>query len=84
MHKGEKFKYLAEKYYGGDGPIKYIFDNEEDRDEFVSRNNYCNAAGKVWESNIYDEGGNHWGIFIKKVNGKFIDLELGIEHEMDF
>ena len=74
-----KFYYRAEKYYGGDGPITYLFSNKKDRDDYVAREDYCNKAGKIREDHIYDDAGNHFGIFVINRNGKLYEEITGEE-----
>lgn len=71
--------YLAKVYNGGDGPITLIFDKEEDRSEYLNSHDYCNEDGVATNEDIFDDGGNHWGIFVVKKDGKFIDAETGVE-----
>lgn len=77
---GLGYYWRAQQYCGGDGPIVLMFKEKEWRDEFVKQNDYCNKLGKIREDHIYDEGGNHFGIFVKMTKeGKFVDVETGIE-----
>ncbi len=77
--KGQLYKWLAKKWYGGDEPVTLIFDTRKERDAYCSENDYCNKDGKIREDHIYDAAGNHFGIFVAMRNGKFFDTETGIE-----
>lgn len=72
--------YVARCYYGGDSALSIIFENKEDRDEFVRCHDYANKSRRTSSKQVWSEDGSHWGILCEKTpDGKFIDIESGAE-----
>lgn len=74
-----KTYYLAEKYYGGDGPVTLVFETEDSRNKFLQLNDYCNEAGTAPESEVYDGLGLRFGTLVVEKNNVFYDAYTGIE-----
>lgn len=72
--------YVARWYNGGDFPLSLIFENEDDCNEFVEMHDRSNKLRRISSKQVWSEDGSHWGILCEKTqDGRFIDIETGIE-----